>query len=141
MSLYLDASILVAMIQSEGDSEAALSFVGRATQPLIVSDYAKGEVASAISRRFRMGEIELSEAQDLLQAFDEWAVNASQPLTTEASDIQLGAQFIRRITLGIRMPDAVHLAAAQARGMTIVTFDTKMAMVAEMLGIETIEPR
>ena len=128
------------MIQDEGDSEAALSFVARATQPLIVSDYAKGEVASAISRRFRMGEIEVSEAQDLLQAFDEWAIDASQPLATEASDILRAAQFIRRIILGIRMPDAVHLAAAQARGMTVVTFDTKMAMVAEMLGIEVIEP-
>ncbi len=141
MSIYLDASVLVALIQDEEDSDAAIRFVDSAPGTLFVSDYARGEVASAISRRFRMGKIERDVARDRLQAFDEWIASAAQSVTTETTDIRMAEQFVRRIVMGVRMPDAIHLAAAQARGMTLATLDNKMAMVAEMLEIETIEPR
>ena len=117
-----------------------MRFVRTAGETLIVSDYARGEVASAISRLFRMGKLELDEARDRLLAFDEWLAAAAGRIATDASDVAQGEQLVRRVVLGVRMPDAIHIAAAQARGLTLATLDRRMAMVTEQLGIQTIEP-
>ena len=140
MSVYLDASILVALLQDEAGSDAAVRYVTDISTPMIVSDFARGEVTSAISRRFRTGEIELDKARELLGAMDEWIATAAEAIPTEASDIRLADQFVRRLLLGVRMPDAIHLAAAQARDLTVVTFDKHMAMVAEQLRIDVVTP-
>ncbi len=138
MSYYLDACVVVALIQDEAGTAAAIQFVSQADDPLIVSDYALGEAASAVSRQFRMGKIELAEAKHRLTLLDEWVAGSAQPIATEASDIRMGAQLVRRIVMGVRLPDAIHLAAAQIRGYRLVTIDRHMASAAEQMGLETV---
>jgi predicted nucleic acid-binding protein len=135
LSLYLDASILVALLQEEDGSETAVQLVESADQILIVSEFARGEVASAISRLVRMKQIGFEEAGERLEAFDEWVATATQPIPTEASDIRLASHYVRRLDLGLRMPDAIHLAMVQARNFTLATLDEGMRRVARELGI------
>ncbi|MDE8650916.1 type II toxin-antitoxin system VapC family toxin [Novosphingobium album (ex Liu et al. 2023)] len=140
MSHYLDASVLVALLTDELASEKAARFVGEARQPLYVSDFARGEVASAISRLVRMGGLDAADAGERLTAFEEWCATAARPLATEAADIRLAALLVARFALALRMPDAIHLAAAQARSMTLVTLDQRMAEKAAALGIAVVVP-
>jgi len=139
LSIYLDASVLVALLQDEGGSSAAIDFVATADRVLIVSEFARGEVASALSRLVRMNMMHPDAAVDRLDAFDEWVATAAQPIPTEAGDIRLATHFVRRFELGLRMPDAIHLASARARHLTLATLDERMKQVAGQLEIETAE--
>lgn len=135
MSIYLDASMLVALLQEKNGSKAAVEIVEAADRILIVSEFARGEVASAMSRLVRMKQIAKEAALERIEALDEWIATAAQPIPTEASDIRLASHYVRRLDLGLRMPDAIHLASAQARNLTLATLDEGMIRVARELGI------
>ncbi|HTH28816.1 MAG TPA: type II toxin-antitoxin system VapC family toxin, partial [Sphingobium sp.] len=68
MSIYLDASMLVALLQEENGSKAAVELVEAADRILIVSEFARGEVASAMSRLVRMKQIVKEAALERLEA-------------------------------------------------------------------------
>jgi predicted nucleic acid-binding protein len=138
LSLYLDASLLVALLQDEDESEAAVRIVSEAGRPLLVSDFARGEVASALARLLRMGVLTEAAARDRLDALAEWTASAAQPIETTAADVRLAAQLVSRFALGLRMPDAVHLAACQIRGLALGCFDRRLAVAAGALGVEVI---
>lgn len=138
MSISLDASVLVALLGGEGGTEIAQEFVGSATEPLFVSDFAVGEVASAIGRLVRMKDIDSDAATERLAALDEWSDAATVRLETEAADIRLAAEFVRDFALGLRMPDAIHLASARNHGSTFVTMDRRAAEAAGQLRIACI---
>jgi uncharacterized protein len=135
LSVYLDASLLVAIVNEEENTPKARRFVRSLSERPFVSDFARGEVASAISRLFRMGKIEIDEARNRLEDFDEWLAAVAEPIATEAADVRLAIQFVRQFATGLRMPDAIHLAAAQIRGLRVVTFDQGMSVAAEELRI------
>lgn len=140
MTLYLDACVLVALLGTEDDSEAVRGFVDLAAEPLVVSDFAAGEVASAISRLVRTDKLSMDEANTRLAAFDEWVAGAATPIATEAGDIRLAGRLVRKLWIAIRLPDAVHLAAAQIRSYTLVTLDRRMASAAEQIGLPVVLP-
>lgn len=141
MSVYLDASVLVALIGAEDGTQAAIEFVNTATERLLVSDFANGEVSSAVSRLVRTGEIDVAGATERLAAFDEWAAAATRRIPTSDMEIRLAAQLVRQFELGVRMPDAIHLAAAQIHGSTLATLDGRLAMNAEQLRLAYVVPR
>ncbi|MGD9616466.1 MAG: type II toxin-antitoxin system VapC family toxin [Alphaproteobacteria bacterium] len=62
VSYYLDASVLVALLTVEPFSDRADAFVLATSDPLLVSDFAGAEFASAIGRRVRTQESTLSDA-------------------------------------------------------------------------------
>lgn len=140
MSGYLDASLLVALLNSEEGSEAAWRYMDTTDVDLVVSDFAIGEVSSAVSRLVRMGRIELDEGKSRLASFDRWIASAAHSIRTDEADVRLAVEQVRQFGLMIRMPDAIHLAAAQRRSMTLVTLDRRLGMAAESLGLSLIVP-
>lgn len=140
MSIYLDASVLVALIGTEEGTPAAIAFVNAAAEPLIVSDYAIGEVSSATSRLVRMKKIEADEARERLAAFDEWVATAADLVATTEREIRLAVQLVRQFALGVRMPDAIHLAATRMHGYRLATLDHRLATNAEELRMNFIVP-
>ena len=135
--VYLDTSALAKLYISEArsdDLEAAL--LGR--RDLIVSDLALSELASAIARRAREGELGAIDATRLYQ-------RTLRDLTTgafrraeltggvhrEAERLLMG--LARRVAL--RATDALHLALAAAEGARVlITFDRRMRAAARALG-------
>ncbi len=136
MSLYLDTSVLVALLTQDALSERASRFLQNSTMTLIVSDWAGAEFASALARRFRMGEMTHAFAQRHLAGLDEWVSRAANRVQTSASDVERAALFVRRLELGLRTPDALHVALAQHHRCTIASFDARMIEAAEKLGIK-----
>lgn len=137
MSLYLDASFFVALHGDEEHTAFAIKLVAEAYDTIVVSDLARGEMSSAISRKVRSGEFDEETGRLHLDAVDEWIATAAEPIATEASDIRLGVQIVRNFSFGLRFPDAVHLAAAHARSFRLATFDKRMRAAAERLRIES----
>jgi predicted nucleic acid-binding protein len=133
VSVYLDASVLVAFFVSDPFSSRAESFVGRQTS-VYVSDFAAVEFASAVARHVRVRRVTTSEARSALLAFDAWRDGASNTLITIPQDMENAAAILRRLDLNIRTGDALNIAIAMRLDATLATFDDRMAENARALG-------
>lgn len=62
MDVYLDASVIVALLTNDALTGRARAFLQTGSLTLFVSDYAGAEVASVIARRVRTRELTEAEA-------------------------------------------------------------------------------
>jgi uncharacterized protein len=138
MSVYLDASVLVALFTNDRHSNRAGAFLKTQKPVLVVSDFAAAEVASVVARRVRTTDLTADEARAAFSAFDAWTARAAQRTTTGAADVIAAAAFLRRLDLNLRTPDALHIAIAQRIGASLATFDEKMAANAGILGTPVV---
>lgn len=138
MSVYLDASVLVALFTHDALSTKADKYLRKAAPILIVGDFAAAEFASAIARLVWMRELTRAEAQTAFSNFDSWTARAANRVETRASDIAAAAAHIRRLDLPLRTPDALNIAVAERFGAELATFDDKMAAAARALGLKVV---
>lgn len=132
--IYLDASVIVPLFVIEARSaEARGKILG---ETLVASPLGLAETSSAISQRVRMGEITAMVANLRLKSLDAWAANALASSDVMGQDFLTATSFIRRFDLGLRTPDALHIAIAARLGAKLLTFDAKMAAAAVALGID-----
>ena len=134
MSVYLDASVLVALFTDDALTARADKFLRAHAPVVVVSDFAAAEFASAIARRVRMGEIAAGGARRTFSIFDAWTARASERAQTTSADVVSAAAYLRRLDLTLRTPDALNIAIAQRTGADLLTFDDKMAASARALG-------
>lgn len=140
VAFYLDASVIVPLVSKETITPLVDKFVEALDEKPFVSAMAVGEVCSATSRLVRMGVISLEVARERLANFDQWIALNAQAIETEASDIRLATSFVRRMTLNLRLPDAIHLAAAARQGLTLATLDRRLADAARSLDLRVVVP-
>ncbi len=135
MNLYLDASVLVALLTKDVFTSRAETYI-RANAPiLIVSDFAAAEFASVIARRLRVREITEPIARVVFAELDAWVIRTTEHAETTTADIIAAAGALRRLDLPLRTADAVNIAIARRIGATLMTFDEKMAASAKALGV------
>lgn len=139
MSVYLDASVLVALFTNDPFTARAETFLRSEAPVLTVSDFAAAELASAIARRVRTHELERDEAIAAFAVFDAWTTRASQRVQTSPADIVAAEAYLRRLDLTLRTPDALNIAIAQRVGATLATFDQRMADSARALGTVVVD--
>ena len=133
MSVYLDTSVLVPLFIQEAGTSAARA--GVAAQAVMVSEFAMTEFSAAVARRARMGEISAEQALAIFADCDAWVTRTTQVIPLEAHDVAAATALVRRLELGLRAPDALHLAICERLGATLFTFDAKMMAAAQALGI------
>jgi predicted nucleic acid-binding protein len=135
-SVYCDASVLVPLFVLDKFNERADAYFSGHQAPLIVSDFAAAEFSSAISRRVRMNILSKDEAWEAFGEFDRWRSERPLRLETTAGDMAAADRFVRRLDLGLRTPDALHIALAERAGAVLATFDEAMANSATLLRLE-----
>lgn len=140
MSFYLDASVIVPAIVREAKSGAVERLFQLASEPMIISNLAAGEFASAIARRTRMGLHSAQEAQALFAEFDQWPGDFVGLFEIAPDDIADATRLVRAVVHGLRLPDAIHLAVCQRRQFTLATLDDGLADAARALGVAHICP-
>ena len=140
MSLYCDASVIVPAIIEEPLSGAVAALLQGQSRAVLVSDFAAGEFASAVARRFRMAELTAAEAQQALIEYDLWSSVAAQGVHVAREDIANATALVRRLDLKLRLPDAIHLAICMRLGLTLATLDLGLANAARALGAPHIVP-
>ncbi len=137
--MLFDASVLVPLFVTETSSASVTTLIDAIGVP-VISDFALGEVCSAISIRLRRHEINASEAEEILSDLDAWTERSARRVTIEPRDIAQATRFVRRFELGLRMPDALHLALAQRLNAPIATQDRRQAAAAAKLGLRVVTP-
>jgi predicted nucleic acid-binding protein len=135
LRIYLDASVLIALLTEEPASGAVRRFLRAHREDRLISDFAAAEVASAISRLLRMRLLTVEEGSTRLADFDAWRAAATSAADMHAADARLAYIYVRRFDLGLRAPDALHLAMARRLDATLVTLDQRLAAAARELGV------
>ena len=139
MTAYLDASVVVPLLVDEQGSRFAVDYIYSYGGDLVVSDFAAAEVASAVSRLLRMGQLDRRRAEVALDDFDRLRSSVLRPAELINGDLRRADALVRRLDLELRAPDAIHLATARRLEATLVTLDRKMAKAARALGF-LVEP-
>jgi predicted nucleic acid-binding protein len=138
VSIYLDASVLVALFTDDPFSARADTLLSKNPVAAFISDFAAIEFASAVSRRVRMRELTLPHAQIAFANFDGWIERVVQRLQMTAEDVATAETFLRRLDLNLRTQDALHIAMTKRIGTTLMTFDKSMAAAARALKISVV---
>lgn len=140
MSYYLDASVLVPRLLDEPMTEAVQHFVVAHDGSLHISDFAAGEVSSAIAKAVRDRRIAVVDAAARLADFDVWRTATTIEAVMVRADLIAADAMVRRFDLKLRLPDAIHAASCQRFGLTLVTFDKRLSDAARALGIAVTQP-
>jgi len=138
VSLYLDASVLVALFTRDIFTERSDSFMRRQAPDMLISDFAAAEFASAVGLRLRRRDLTADEARSAFSSFDEWSARAPRCAGTQSSDVADAQAFLRRLDLPLRAPDAINIAIALRENASLMTFDAKMAVSAQALGVDVV---
>jgi predicted nucleic acid-binding protein len=133
--VYLDTSALAKLYVPESKSdELEAALLGR--QDIIVSDLAVTELASAIGRRRREGDL-TSQSAALLYRRVIADLTSGEFLRAElTSEVHRAAEAILLgASSGMRAADALHVATATIRAArTLITFDVRMATAVRSIG-------
>jgi uncharacterized protein len=135
VTIYLDASALVAMFTNDHWTERTVQFLQTGAGPVIVSDFAAAEFSAVIARQARINQITPEAARALFTSFDAWVLQTRRRERVRSTDVAVAESVLRRIEIAFRAPDAIHLAIAQRLDAMLMTFDSQMAAAARMLGI------
>ena len=134
MNAYLDASAILPTLIDESASAAVDTFLTESEEPLIISEFAAAEVASALSRLARTGLLTPQDAAARLADFDAWRATCID-IDLKAADVRLAHVFVRRFDLMLRAPDALHAAICRRESLRLVTCDKRLAHAADELGV------
>lgn len=135
---YVDTSILGAYYCPEPLSAASESVLRRIKAP-VISALSEVEFCSLISKKCRLKELKERQAKEILDLFSNHVAEGFYrriPLNTD--------HFIKaRLLVGsmesaLRTLDALHLAAALAEGLTLVTADREFARAAKQHKARTL---
>lgn len=114
-------------------------FITSATDPRIVSAWARVEFSSALGIQVRRGDLTSPLAVEILEAFGAHCVGGFyRPVGVEGAHFAEAERLLSQLTRPLRSADALHLAAAKQGGWTLVTVDATLANVAEDEGVETV---
>ena len=136
MSVYLDASVAVALLAAEPNGQVVRRWL--ATRPdgfAIVSWWGVTEVSSALARRRRTGELSYDRELAARALWQSAQGSSIRVVGVDFADFGVAAEFCARPNLVLRGGDALHLAAVQRLGLALATFDKGMAEAARRLGV------
>lgn len=140
MRVYLDASALVSMISGEPTAGAVLGQIRGSEAPPLISDFATAESSAALAKLGRTGEFPVARLPELYSGLDRWALIAAEQVVVASLDIAAANALVRRSSVSLRAPDAIHIAAAHRLGATLLTLDKGMARAAAALGVSYLNP-
>ena len=138
MSVYLDAGVLLAALAEEANTAAVDGFLSTAVTPLLVSDLAAAEVASALAGRVGALELSAPAARAILADFDSWRSADTEAIDLEAGDARAAGELARRLELGLQPAQALHLAICLRTGASLMTFDRGLAAAALALDLPVV---
>ncbi len=138
MTLYLDTSVLVAAFTHEQTTSRVLTWLRTAEpQGLAISDWVTAEFSAALSFKVRTGQIDELYRARAKTLFAEMATGAVASFAVKPEHFKMAAQFADEHRLGLRAPDALHLAIAADDGAALVTLDKRLAAAGKKLGVAT----
>jgi predicted nucleic acid-binding protein len=134
--IYLDSSVVVPYYRREATSVAVGALLDGREGPAFISELTDVEVASALSRLVRMGQLDAADAARIDVTFDQhlragrYVCNALAPHHYATARAWLRARIAPLRTL-----DALHAACAASLDAELVTADVRLGPACVALGV------
>jgi len=139
--IYLDTSLLVALLCREPRSQDLLVWLaGNPDQEFAISHWTQVEFASALSVKLRTAQISEAEANAAGTQFGELVDGSVVILALNDQDYARASDYCEAWRVGLRAPDALHLAIAQRTGCPLATLDNGLYRAARHFGIAALIP-
>ncbi|WP_167858528.1 type II toxin-antitoxin system VapC family toxin [Methylobacterium nonmethylotrophicum] len=138
--VYCDTNILVPVFVSEAQSARIEAWIESPGIDPVVSDLVVLEFSATISRLVRERVLDDARARTINGEFDAWCEARARPLTITRQIFAIARTIVEDAALGVRGPDALHLALLQVTGLPFATFDARLGRAAASLGLATLEP-
>ena len=137
--LYLDTSLLVAILTNEAETERLQCWLGQQPiEDLAVSDWVTTEFSSALSIKLRTGQIRIVDRAEALATFTRLVADSFITLPVSRSDFRMAARLADQHALGLRAGDALHLAICANHGTTLCTLDRRLGDAGSALGVNAM---
>jgi uncharacterized protein len=136
LSFYLDTSVVVPLLIDEIHSQRVGDWLaGQADAALSVSLWTTAEISSALSMRIRAGTLSTATRDAALGLWSRLCRESFGIVEIDPAHFTRAAALVDRHTLGLRAPDALHLAIAEAAGATMVTLDERLKSACLAVGL------
>jgi uncharacterized protein len=137
--LYLDTSVLVAALTPEARTIELQQWLGQQeTDEFAVSDWVVAEFSSALAAKLRAGRLDASERAAALAGFAQLCAGSFTILPLSRAHFQMAARFADQHTLGLRAPDALHVALCLDQGAILCTLDRPLSDACTSLGVSAM---
>ena len=134
---YIDTSVLVAYYCPEPISAKAEKAILKADPPT-VSHLAEVEFASALARKVREKLLSREAASRILNEFQSHLTQLLfKRIPIEGVHFRLAFNRLAIFQIPLSTLDALHLAAASANNMEMITADRQLSRAARKLGVQT----
>lgn len=135
--LYLDTSLVVALITAEPYTEQAQDWLRAQTagDPTI-SDWVTTEVASALSLKERAGTLSAADRDRAEETYRMLQQDVFEVVEVRPLAFTQAAAFAGRAELSLRSGDALHLAIAAENRARLCTRDRTQALAGRQLGLD-----
>ncbi len=136
--IYLDTSVVVALLTAEERSAKALDWFEQCRSTLISSDWLITETHSALGIKQRHYGLSQTARQAAAEQFERLVQGGVELRSLERERFRHAAELLRNPALGLRAGDALHLAVAlHSRCTHLASFDARMQQAAAVLGLNT----
>lgn len=135
--LYFDTSALLPYYREEQASERVQELLLAQSQPVLISHLTEVEVASALARWVRMGELSEPEANCIESAFHDDVSHGRYLLRpVESFHFERATYWISMRKTSLRTLDALHLACAEYSRACLITEDDALLHAARFFGLD-----
>ena len=132
---YIDTSVLAAYYCPEAFSRKVQARLGRLDTPAI-SPLVELELYSAVAMKTRVREFNEADARRILSLFQvHLADGYYRVVSIDVREFELARNWIASFQTPLRTLDALHLAAAFANDLSLLTADRALARSASQLGL------
>ena len=126
----------MASLTLEAATPRVLAWLHAAAQDdLVISDWVTTELASALSIKRRMGQIDAVHQANSLAEFNRLCRATFTVLAVERVHFRRAASLASQYSLGLRSGDALHLAICEDQGMTLCTLDRRLSDACSEVGL------
>ena len=134
--IYLDTSVVVALLTPEALSPRALAWLEQCRDTLISSDWLITETHSALGIKQRHHGLSPEARKAAGEHFDRLLQGGLELRSIDRDRFRQAAELLHDPALGLRAGDALHLAVAlHSRCSHLASFDGRMRQAAAALGL------
>jgi predicted nucleic acid-binding protein len=138
--IYVDTSVVVALLTLEPKTEAAIAWYADLSETPISSDWLIIEFASAMSIKLRARQLSENNARRAHEEFDALQSGGLRVAAVSRTAFTHAAVLAKRHRHGLRAGDSLHLACALEFGAShVATLDADFARNATRSGLKIVE--